>query len=96
MRVQSAFSGERTTARALTTSLPEKEEREQAEEDEECWGLGRETGEGEGESELSGDEESRWSSREASIRRARSFSQLSIPIEDMNTIVNGHCVCISI
>ena len=69
---------------ALTTSLPEKEEREQAEEDEECWGLGRETGEGEGESELSGDEESRWSSMEASIRRARSFSQLSIPTEYMN------------
>lgn len=40
-------------------SLPEEEESEQAEEDDEwCRGLGRKTGEGEGESALRGEEES--------------------------------------
>lgn len=61
-------------------SLPE-EESELAEDDEEwCWGLGRKTGEGDGESALRGEEESLWSSTETSISLAKSCSQDSISV----------------
>lgn len=60
-------------------SLPEDDEREHADdEDEWCWGLGRKTGGGEGESALRGEELSLWSSTETSISLARSCSQVSI------------------
>lgn len=62
----------------LTMSLPE-EESEHAEDDEErCWGLGRKTGEGEGESALTGEAASLCSSMETSISFARSCSQVSM------------------
>lgn len=69
-------------------SLPE-EESELAEDDEEwCWGLGRKTGEGEGESALRGEEVSLWSSTETSISLAKSCSQDSMSVTKQKTDVN--------
>lgn len=59
----------------LTMSLPEEESEHAEDDDERCWGLGRKTGEVEGESALSGEVASLCSSMETSISFARSCSQ---------------------
>lgn len=59
-------------------SLPEEESEHAEDDDERCWGLGRKTGEEEGESALRGEVASLCSSMETSISFARSCSQDSI------------------
>lgn len=58
-------------------SLPDEESEHADDDDEWCWGLGRKTGDGEGESALRGEEESLWSSTETSISLPKSCSQVS-------------------
>lgn len=70
----------------LTMSLPEEESEHADDDDERCWGLGRKTGEEEGESALRGEAASLCSSMETSISFARSCSQVSIStIKHQNT-----------
>lgn len=81
------------TSDGLTMSLPEEEESEHAEDDDEwCWGLGRKTGEGDGESALRGEELSRWSSTETSVSLVKSCSQFSTSEAKQNT-TTGEQVC---
>lgn len=68
-------------------SLPEEESEQAEDDDEQCWGLGRKTGEGEGEFALRGEDASLCSSMETNISFARSCSQVSIStIKHLNNL----------
>lgn len=70
----------------LTMSLPEEESEHAEDDDEWCWGLGRNTGDGEGESVLRGEEVSRWSSTETSISLLKSCSQVSTSTDNIQML----------